>query len=128
MKMEVLKKRLYVISVIVLVIGLSSAIGVYLTAKNNSDSTFGFEVINGNVYPIDPENSKRYIHDLERYGGKANVLANEFISWFLGLWHGTSLAYSIGCITILVSFGCYLIANQLPSRRNTESNDGNTRL
>jgi hypothetical protein len=51
---------------------------------------------------------------LELYGGKTAVLANEFRYWFIGLWHGKSLAFTIACITIFISLGVYFIANHLP--------------
>ena len=75
-KITNLQTRLYLITAIILLIGLGSAILIYLTAENDSASVLGYE------------NSKMFIHDLELYGGKANVVANEFEHWFVGLWHG----------------------------------------
>jgi len=55
--------------------------------------------------PADPLSeqleSKKYLHDLEVYGGKANVLAAQFRDWFAGLWSGTNLAWTIAALTIL---------------------------
>lgn len=62
-----------------------------------------------------------YLHDLELYGGKANLLADELMRWFAGLWHGESLAYTIGCITIFLSFGLAFVAYYFPF--GLESND-----
>jgi hypothetical protein len=45
--------------------------------------------------------SKKYLHDLEVYGGKANVLAAQFRDWFAGLWSGTNLAWTIAALTLL---------------------------
>lgn len=45
--------------------------------------------------------SKKYLHDLEMYGGKANVLAAQFRDWFAGLWSGTNLAWTIAVLTIV---------------------------
>jgi hypothetical protein len=47
--------------------------------------------------------SKKYLHDLEMYGGKANVLAAQFRDWFAGLWSGTNLAWTIAALTILTA-------------------------
>ena len=96
--------RLYFISAIILVLGLGSAIVIYLAAANASDSVLGYA----------PESSKMYLHDLELYGGKANLLADEILRWFTGLWHGESLAYTIGCITIFLSFGLIFVAYNFP--------------
>ena len=110
-KNKSLNKRLYLIAAIILVLGLGSAILIYFAAENAPESVFGYE----------PENSKMYMHDLELYGGKANVLANDFMRWFDGLWHGTSLAFTIACITIFVSFGFLFVASRLSS--HSESDD-----
>ncbi len=88
-------KHRYLITSIILLVGLGSAILIYLTADNPPD--------NGLVN--DFENSKKYVHDLELYGGKANVLANELTNWFAGLWQGTSLAFTVACITIVIALG-----------------------
>ena len=64
----------------------------------------GYEMVGGVAYPVMPENSKIYLHDLATYGGKAAVLANEFRYWLVGLWHGKALAFTIAFITILISY------------------------
>jgi len=112
-----LQTRLYLISAIILLVGLSSSIWIYLTADNDSRQFFGYEIAGGNAYLIAPENSKMYVHDLELYGGKANVLADEFMSWFVSLWHGKSLAFTVACITIFISLGFFFVARNLPSYR-----------
>jgi hypothetical protein len=110
-----LQTALYLISAIILVVGLGSAIFIYRTAMNDSSSS-GYEVVGGFVYSDTGENSKKYVHDLELYGGKAAVLADEFMRWFAGLWHGKSLAFTLACITILISLGVFFAATNLPSR------------
>jgi hypothetical protein len=101
---------------------LGSAIAIYLTAENDSESVLGYEVIGGNVYPIRPEDSKMYSHNLELYGGKANVFADELMRWFDGLWHGKSLASTVACLTILISLGFFFFARHLPSSTRDENN------
>ena len=108
-----LQIRLYLCSAIILLIGLSTSAIIYLAAVNTADSVLGYE----------PENSKLYLRDLELYGGKANLLADELMRWFAGLWHGESLAYTIGCITILLSFGFFFVAYH--SQSNLESDGRN---
>ena len=61
------------------------------------------------------------------YGGKANVLANEFRRWFVGLWCGKSLAFTVGCISILTSFGVFYAAGHLPSRLKSDAPSENNR-
>lgn len=95
----------YLSSVIFLLSGLGTSVFIYLTSEDISVNVLGFEL----------EDSKKYLHELELYGGKANVLAVEFTNWFNGLWHGKSLAYTIGCITILISFLLFFADYHAPS-------------
>jgi len=108
-------KWLNLIGAMILLIGLGSAILIYRTAQNNSNSVLGYEEGDGSIYPVRPEDSKKYLWDMELYGGKANVLTDEFRRWFIGLWHGESLAFTVAGITIFISFGVFYAANHLPS-------------
>ncbi|HEX9022274.1 MAG TPA: hypothetical protein VF799_00370 [Geobacteraceae bacterium] len=102
-----LNKRigLYFMSAAVLLAGLGSSITIYLRAGQTVDSALLEEF----------EYSKRYQHDLELYGGKANVIASEITNWFNGLWHGKSLAIMVAVISILVASGLFLAARISPS-------------
>jgi hypothetical protein len=115
----------YLITAIILLVGLGSAVLIYLTAESASDSVLGYEVIGGNVYPITPEDSKMYKHDMELYGGKANVLADELRRWFVGLWHGKSLAFTVACITVVISFGFFFVANLLADLKSDARDERN---
>jgi len=96
---------LYLISAIILLVGLTGALSIYLSSGRPPDSV-----------PLPGlENSKAYLREVEVYGGTANVLATEFMQWFDGLWHGQELAYTIACIAILISFCFAFVANRLPS-------------
>jgi hypothetical protein len=111
---------LNLISAIILLVGLGSAMLIYRTAENNSYGALGYEEGGGTVYPIMPDDSKKYLRDLELYGGKANVIMDELRRGFIGLWHGKSLAFTVACITFFISFGVYYAANHLPSRLNSD--------
>ncbi len=100
-----LKKRLTVIAAVILLAGIGSAVPIYLTAEEPEEGVLGFS----------PENSKKYRHDLELYGGKANLLASELTDWFDGLWHGRQLAYTVACISAVLSVGLFFVAWQLPA-------------
>ena len=75
MKNANLQTRLYLITAVILLAGLGSAILIYLRAGDDSQGVLGYEAAGGHVYPVSPEDSKMYMHDLELYGGKVNVLA-----------------------------------------------------
>lgn len=120
-----LRTGLYLISGSILLVGLCSAILIYRAASNDSDSEPGYEVIGGFIYPSQGENSKKYIHDLQVYGGSAAVLADEFMRWFSGLWHGKSLSYTVTVITLFLSFVSFVVANNVPRHRSDGSKEGN---
>ncbi len=121
--------------ILTLLIGLLSAGLIYRTAENGSRDVLGYEQGSGSVYPLRPEDSRKYVRDLELYGGKANVLADEFRRWFAGLWRGKSLAFTIGGITIFLSLAIFYTANHAPSvptscirpKRNREETDETNR-
>lgn len=74
----------------ILAAGLTAAAGAWVAAV---------------ARPADPLSeqleSKKYLHDLQMYGGTANVLAAQFREWFAGLWSGRNLAYTIAVLTVL---------------------------
>ena len=108
---------LNLISVITLLVGLGGAILIYLAAEDTRYGVLGYEEGGGTVYPVMPEDSKQYLRGLDFYGGKENVLIDRFRRGFIGLWHGKSLAFTVACITIFISFGVFYVANYLlPSR------------
>ncbi len=107
---------LYLVSGIILLAGLGSSVLIYELSRDRSASVLGYEDAGGSVYPILPEDSKQYLRGMELYGGTANVLADELRRWFVGLWHGKSLAFTVAFITILVSSGIFYTARRLPSR------------
>ena len=110
-----MQKLLYLISSIILLVGLSTSITIYRAAMNDPNGGASYEFIGGFVYPAEGGNTKRYVHDLQLYGGNAAVLADEFMRWFAGLWRGESLAYTVGFITATLSFVLFLIARSAPS-------------
>ena len=125
MKNANLRTRLYFITAMILLAGLGSAVLIYVRAGDDSQGVLGYEAVGGRVYPISPEDSKMYIHDLELYGGKSNVLADQFMRWFAGLWHGRSLAFTVACIAIFISIGVFLVAHHLPPGSLPDARDEN---
>jgi hypothetical protein len=110
-----LRKFLYLSSAVILLVGLSSSIWIYTASRNDVASDSSYEFIGGFAYPSGGGYTKKYVHDLQLYGGNAAVLADEFMRWFNGLWHGESLAYTIGFITAALSLVLFLIARSTPS-------------
>jgi len=93
-----LQPRLYFTNAIILLIGLGSSVLTYLTAANDARSVYGYKIVGGNAYLITPEKFKEYVHDLKFIGNNAAVFADEFSRWFIGLWHGKPLAFTVAAI------------------------------
>ncbi|MDR2017622.1 MAG: hypothetical protein LBQ00_01880 [Syntrophobacterales bacterium] len=100
---------LNIASALTLLTGILSAVLIYQAADNNSGNTSMYE--QGEDF-TSPQDSKKYLRELEVYGGKTNVLATEIRVWFAGLWQGKSLAYMVACIGVLVSFALFYAANR----------------
>jgi hypothetical protein len=58
--------------------------------------------------------TKGYQGQMEYLGGKANVMANDIDTWFVGLWHGRNLAYTLAVLTVVIALICFYIAFALP--------------
>ena len=109
-----LRRRLRIAGAAVLLAGLAAAIAVYWNAEDGPDRDGGYEIAGGQVYRVSPGESKTYVHDMEVFGGRSAVLADDFRRWFEGLWHGRSLAFTVACGSVLIASGFFLVAARLP--------------
>jgi hypothetical protein len=84
------RQKINRITAFLLLLGLGSALIIYLTAA---------PVV---VDPLlgDPMASKKYLRELRVMGGQGNVLAAEFNDWFAGLWQGQALAGTVAVLTV----------------------------
>lgn len=119
-KIPQLPTCLNLLGAIILLVGLGSAFLIYQRAENVSYGALGYESAGGSLYPIMPEDSKQYQRNMELFGGKANVLADKFRRWFVGLWYGKSLAFIIACTTIIISSGLFYAANHMTNRLKSD--------
>jgi len=86
-------RKLRWLSYAMVIVGICSAVFIYATASPPPQHPLGY----------DPFASKKYVRDLEFYGGKINLLAVEFRQWFDSLWRGKNLAYTITFLTVLLA-------------------------
>jgi hypothetical protein len=112
-----LRTRLYLASAVTLLVGLVTAVLIYWLAMNDSTSDSGYETIGGFVYPTGGGYTKKYIHDLQVYGGNAAMLSDMFMRWVSGLWHGKSLSFTVAGIAFVVSFGVFVVAKRSEKSR-----------
>ena len=103
-------------SLVVVLVGLSSALLIYLTAGADSDLDENVQivVVDGKTYRVPLASTKSYRRELQRFGGGAALLFDDLDRWFEGLWRGRSLAITVAWITAFVSAGLFLFARQLP--------------
>lgn len=118
------ERRLFLACAAVLLLGLGSAVAIYLAADDAPEVEQGYEVAGKFIYPSMQERSKRYQHDLEMYGGKAAVLADDFNRWFDGLWRGQTLAFTVAVLSALTAFGFFVAARNVhPDRTGDGERD-----
>ena len=119
-----LKQRLHLSCLIILVAGLCGAMLIYLLAEEVADDSLGYVVVNGTVYPLATRDSKTYRREVQRFGGKAALLFDDFSRGFGELWRGKALAATVAWISILISLGLYLFARTLaPDARERDEPD-----
>src|SRR5258708_36898858 len=82
-----MQKRLTLWSIAVAVVGLCSALLIYVTAGEAADLE-GSEIVmvDGKAYPVPLADTRMYRRELQRFGGKAALLFDDFNRWFAGLW------------------------------------------
>lgn len=119
-----MRKRLILCSVLVAVVGLSSALLIYLTAgEDDLDENVQTVLVDGKTFRIPLASTKMYRRDLRRFGGDAAVLFDDLDSWFRGLWRGRSLGVTLAWMTAFVSLGLFLLARQMPSDDRGDDQD-----
>ena len=96
--------RVRAVTAAILSVGFLAAIVIYLTAAEPAENPLVDQL----------ENSKIYQRSLELYGGKANLLAEQFSRWFASLWQGKSLAFTVAIITVVIAAIYYFIASPMP--------------
>ncbi len=97
-------ERVRAVTRAILLFGFAAAVVIYLTAQPPPDNPLGY----------DPMDTKKYLHDLELYGGKANILSAQFREWFDSLWHGKQLAFTVIVLTVIAAGVFKFFATPLP--------------
>lgn len=85
-------------SILVLLIGLSVAAGIYFFAPEADENAALYEM----------GQSKQYVRTLQRLGGRQAVLFDEIQSWFAARWQGKQLGATIGWISVGAALVLYL--------------------
>lgn len=92
---------------LILCFGVSVSAWLYLATEDDPTDVIGYLVVDGQSYPVTTRDSKRYRHDLERFGGKMAVFADDLNRWFRSLMAGRRLALVIGLTSVGAAFFCF---------------------
>ncbi len=92
-----LQTRIKLLASFILLAGVASSFFIYQNAR---DIPPGYDLAV----------SRKYLSNLELYGGMMNVLLAHLTDWFCGLWQGKDLAFTIAYLTVIVSAGLFFIA------------------
>jgi hypothetical protein len=93
------------------ILGIGLAMLLFVTAASPPPHPLGY----------DPFTSKKYLRELELYGGKLNILAVELHQWLASLWRGKALAYTIAVLTLMLSSLLWFIGARAASLRETQA-------
>jgi hypothetical protein len=100
----------------ILVLGLCAAVWIYKVAEQEARAALSNEEDASSLYLRHPEYTKKYVRELELYGGKANVLADRFARWVASLGEGKNLAFLVAGVSIALALLCLAGAKSASSR------------
>jgi len=89
--------RLYIAALMILVAGLAAGATIYFVAQDEPAAA-SYVIVGGVAYAVDPGGSKMYVRELQRFGGKASVLFDEFNRWFAARWRGRQLGVTLAVL------------------------------
>ncbi len=104
MALDMSRRKISRITASILLFGFALAFAIFFTAGPDAPGAMDY----------DPWAQKKYLRELERIGGKANVLSTEIREWFDSLWHGRSLAYTVAVGTVVTAWAFWFIATLPP--------------
>jgi hypothetical protein len=110
MKRMPLRSLLRYCGAAILFVGLLVAELIYIFAGNNADADAADEIASGRAYQ----------HNLEVMGGKFASLSVDFDRWFMSLWHGRPLAYTVAMLAVVIAGACFVLAHLSTSPSESE--------
>ena len=108
--MQISRRRLNLAALVVLALGLALALLLHAVSEDAPSPSASYVIAGDQVHAVPAHASKRYVSQLERFGGKAAVLFDEWIDWMASLVHGRRLAWTIGVLSVLAALGLHAFA------------------
>jgi hypothetical protein len=102
--------RIHELALGLLLLTACAAALIWTTAPEDAPNPFG----------IDAQDTKKYLREVELFGGKATLLATQLSRWWQGLWHGRGLAVTVAALGSAVAVACWLILRAEARTLDTE--------
>jgi len=107
-----LHERIFYAGVSVLVAGLTGAALIYVFSADAKTTAIEFA------------NPRAYEFQIERLGGMAAVYAVRFNEWFISLWQGRQLAFTVAVLAIVIALACFWLANRMAATLDDDGDQG----
>ena len=105
-------RRLHLAGIAILIAGWVCAAIVFVVAeRGDAAGAADRQLLNGPVYEIPMDSSKRELQQVERMGGKTTVRMVVFENWLGSLWHGTRLAGTLAVLSTALGGLCIYLAS-----------------
>lgn len=101
-RIPLLRNRYFIAGALILMIGLGMSLGITLTTPAEDTDIEG-----NSLQVIAPGDSKTYRHELERFGGKAAVMADDLKRWVISWFEGRRFALLIGIFSGIAALACF---------------------
>jgi hypothetical protein len=117
--------RLRLTGVVILAAGLCGAGAIYLeTPGPVAPSGLGYATTGQYSTTYMPGETKQSEAQNEIINGKGGMLFTDVREWFVSLWHGRRLAYTVAVLSVAAFLVCLSLAHPLVARANSlESGD-----
>ena len=99
---QLLRNHYLIAGVLILLIGVGMSLWIALTTPAEDTDIEG-----SSLQVIAPGDSKTYRHKLERFGGKAAVMADDLKRWVVSWFEGRRLALLIALGSAITALGCF---------------------
>ena len=102
--------RLFAVGWLIFLIGGCLSAWLFASAADDADDVVAYVMVDGQSYPVMAGDSKAYRHQIERFGGKMAVFADEFGRWIKRLTTGRWLAALIALLSVAAGGVCFRAA------------------
>jgi hypothetical protein len=110
------KRSLRLACIVLLVAGFVTAAWIFIATMNVDVSN---DTTSLQAASIRLDQNRREMAEVERLGGKVSVMTVQFHQWFLSLWEGRRLAYTLIVLAVASAWLCWHIAELMDDEHNT---------